>query len=464
MIPNYDFFGVGSANKGSFPKNLNRNFAPVQFQRVSHDVGMWRATLAEAENPLRPNRVAMQRMYMDTILNGTSYAMWNFRKQNTLVRDFAIYELKNGKKEYSSVLSQQFMAQTWLHTYCDLMLDALGYGYSLIQLGDLVNDTFPNIRNTPREHIRPDGMYLNGEQTGAILTSLVYAYDGVHLESGEKGFLVADETDPLISLFNHYVTTPSQTGYGLCGLGEFFMVAFCEIHLRHLIEWNMDSAQLFGQPIRVGKTSQTGNERAEFERSLMDMGSSAAIIIDEAYQKLELVSPPQGGTQWKSYGQSIEYFEGVISQILLGHKDALRTAPDKLGGNQSANKDGFNINFIQQAFNLKQTSDADFLRNTLNQQTIPKIRAIGQKFGSKLLKNLVPQGFFIEQRNDLEDAEIERRVNSQTLQATQWAKAAHDAGMEVDIEQFSRHTGFKFVRVDKAEMGTPNEKLKPTNE
>ena len=48
--------------------------APVQFDRYTADIQVWREAIAEAENAWYPQRVRMQRVYQDTILNSHVHA------------------------------------------------------------------------------------------------------------------------------------------------------------------------------------------------------------------------------------------------------------------------------------------------------------------------------------------------------------------------------------------------------
>jgi hypothetical protein len=75
-----------------FTKNLSGYIAPVQLQRLRHDIQMWREAVTEAENAWYPQRVRMQRMYIDTILSGHTLACFQKRKDLTLMRDWTFKE------------------------------------------------------------------------------------------------------------------------------------------------------------------------------------------------------------------------------------------------------------------------------------------------------------------------------------------------------------------------------------
>ena len=75
LFPTPDNMGKGGVYQpglrtGDVKKDLRNYITPVQLQRIRQDIAQWRAAIGEAENAWFPHRVRMQRMYMDTILNG----------------------------------------------------------------------------------------------------------------------------------------------------------------------------------------------------------------------------------------------------------------------------------------------------------------------------------------------------------------------------------------------------------
>jgi hypothetical protein len=440
-IPNYDLFGYNK-NLRVNPTHLTGTFMPVRFERYATDIAMWKEAIEEAERVMLPHRVRMQRMYNDTTISPIVKPYLDARVDLTLLRDFAMYKMQGGKKVYSTDLAQQLEAQSWFSVYLGYLAESPAFGYNLIQLGELINDGFPNLTITPREHINPDGVNSYNNTKGAILTTYVYALDGIALQSGQDGFKKVDDNDPLIPLFNHYVTTPSENGYSACGMGWLYTVAAAEIHLRHSIEWQMDFTEIFGMPLRVGSTTKTGDEKTRFQNFLTNLGAGGAALIDPNTDKIEFIQQQQAGTAWKTYSTVNEYLEGIIAQNVLGHTDAIKSLPGKLGGMQAANKDGFNVSMVEQAIFNKQTIDGNFVKSFINNHTAQKIRTIGKMFGSRLLKDLFPPGYYFEQKNDREEQELMRRTNSQNLLASQWIEKMAKAGFDVDAGQISSHMGF----------------------
>ena len=91
------------------PKNSERNLrnyiSLVQLQRLRHDVAMWRECIQEAELAYFPHRVKMQRMYLDTVFNGHTYACIKRRKQLTMLREWEFKNKEGVESEQNEKLS-----------------------------------------------------------------------------------------------------------------------------------------------------------------------------------------------------------------------------------------------------------------------------------------------------------------------------------------------------------------------
>lgn len=434
------FAPYGYSTGYATPSNLEGFISPVQFQRMSHDVKMWREAILEAELAFYPKRVRMQRMYMDTDQTGYFKALINRYRELTTLRDYEVFQKKDGKKIVSRDLTQALEGQSWLGDYIEEVVNATLYGYSLISLGDIVADSFPNLSSIVRENILPDG---NGRQKGnPVLTSMVYMTDGVHIKN-----------DPLIEMCNHWISTKPERRSS-CGYGLLYVVALLEIHVRHASAWNVDYVESYGQPIKKGFTRKTGKERKKFEEFLKNSASNSYVLLDKATEDdVEYEMAAAAGTAWKSYDNLITRLEGTASQVLLGHTDSIKSLPGKLGGMQAANKDGFNESLVEQAMNAKQTVVGNFVCRKLNEVSFPLFRRLGRYVGSKIIQNLVPEGYQFGLVNDKEEQNIIRRKNAQTGVAADWAQKAYNAGLQVDPSEFSEWTGFTFTKV------TPERKL-----
>lgn len=401
-------------------RNLSNIISPVQLQRLKTDIGMWRECINEAENAWYPQRIKMQRMFIDTILNGHVYSVMERRKDFTLLRDFKIC---NAKEVESKDLYDYFSEQTWLPLFIAYCLDALFFGYSLISLGDITADSFDDLSIIRRWNVSPDRMNV---------TSLVYSLDGVKFH--EKPY----------SDWHIWVPTASETGANTCGYGLFYKIALYEIFLRNTIGFNADFVELFAMPYRVGKTTKTTEiERQELYDAIRDMGSAGFAIIDPT-DEIAFLETKLSGTGWQSYGNLEERCQKMVSKIVLGHADAMDSIPGKLG--TGGDKDD---NPITKAGIDKQTKDGKFIETIINKQLLPKMRNLGFK---------IPMDYKLLFKNDEEKEAFRKREDDSNKTTAEIFKTIKDAGGDPDWKYFSDRTG---IKVEKAAEPQPAPIMQP---
>lgn len=394
--------------------------SPVQFERIRHDMQMWREAGSEAENAWYPQRVKMQRMFMDTVLNEHIEACINRRKNLTTLRKFKICNEAGDVDEEATKL---FKA-TWFRNFQSYAIDALLHGYNLITLGDIIKDAFPNLSFVKRQNVSPDRL---------VVTNFVYSISGAPFLNPDY---VIDGKKPVD--WTVYITTPTETGAGACGYGLLYKIAKAEIILRNNTGQNSDYNETFGQPVRKGSTNKVGSERDTFEMALKTMGSNAYILLDEGSDTLDLVADAGRGSAHKTYSDLEERLEKKISKVLLGHADALDSTPGKLGAGQDGEESP-----VGSALKDTQTSDAEFLQPIINEQLIPKMRNLGF---------VIADGLHFEYVNDAEKEEFRAKEDESNKATADLMKTIKDAGGEPDWDWFSERTG---MDVKKAEPPQP---------
>lgn len=421
-LKNYYFpttqFKTGGKNNSPNEKNLSYYISPVQFARIKNDIRLWREAVIEAEQAFYPHRVKMQRIYQDTILNEHIESCMERRKDLTLLRDFKICDQSG---EESKVLKDIFKSN-WFGSFENYALDARFFGYSLISLGDVINDSFPELSVVRRQNVSPDRLNV---------TSYIYALSG-------ENFM----EDPY-SRWHIWVPTPSELGIGRCGYGLLYKIAKTEIYLRNNTAFNADSIEIYGQPIRKGTTTKTDEaERAEFEAALRNMGSSAYILLDEGEDKLELVESNTTATGYQIFGDFEKRAEAKISKVLLGHADALDSTPGKLGsadGDESP---------AQKALRDKQLKDGTFMENIINNQLIPRMREIGFN---------IPIGYRFEYLNNEEKEKARRREDMTNKETAAIAQTMASGGLQMDAAYFQERTGIPTTAANRSPFTLPGQ-------
>jgi phage gp29-like protein len=396
-------------------RNLTNYIAPVQLQRLRHDVAMWREAVGEAENAWYPHRVKMQRMFIDTILNGHVFSLMDRRKDLTLLRDWCFVDQKGEEVEG---LKDMFNAE-WFDLVVAYSLDALFFGYSLISLGDIEGDTFKSTSLIRRWNVSPDRLNV---------AEFIYSLSGAKF---------AEEP---YKDWHLWVSTPSENGVGTCGYGLFYKIALYEIFLRNTLGYNGDFVELFAMPYRVGKTTKTEEkERAELESAIQNMGSAGWAVIDPM-DEIEFLETGMSGTGYTAYESLEERCEKKVSKIILGHEDAVSSTPGKLGAAQGED------NPIASALRDKQVRDGKFIERMVNGQLLPKMRNLGFK---------IPQNIRFEYKNDAEKESFRARQDASNKVTAEIAQTMKNAGLKMDAKYFEDRTGIKSEEITEPAPASP---------
>jgi len=369
---------------------------PIQISRIYQDAQSRRDAIAEAERAYFPFRYKMQQLFLNTTDNLHIKACMERRKDLTLLRDWYFGENETPNEK----ITEQFNCK-WFSHFLNYSLDALFYGYSLIQLNDIVNGEFPKLKIVKRWNVSPDRYELG---------TFPYMPHGVNFIE-----------DDLYKDWYVYIETPNEIGTSPCGYGILYDVSVAEIFLRNLLGFNGSFVELFAQPFRHGKTTKTNeDERAQFEQSIINMGSSGYAITDPQ-DEIEFIETALGGTGYKSYDNLEARLQKLISKMILGHADAMDSVPGKLGAGTGID------NPVFQAMQDKQTKDGEFVENVVNNILLPKLRVLGF---------VIPDNCKFCFKNDAEVMEMSNTVSDLAIKIKQ-------AGLQMDAGYFTEQTGIK---------------------
>ncbi len=383
-------------------KNLSGFIAPVQLQRFRQDIQTWRDVLNEAESVWFPHRVRAQRLFIDTINNGHVAACMERRKDLTLLRKWEFVD-KSGKIDqrttdyFLDTVKGQSQNKEWFNKFLSHALDSLFFGYSLIALGDIEDDSFPNLDIIKRWNVSPDRLNV---------TNFTYSISGApFMEEPYKNWHV-------------YIKTYNDIGTSKSGYGLLYKVALYEIFLRNLLGFNGDFVELYSQPYRVAKTTKTDeDERAELAAAVQQMGSSGWALIDPE-DEIMFLETALGGTGYKGYDNLEVRLEKKISKIILGHADALDSIPGKLGNSNEKSP-------ADRAMEDKQTKDGSFIANVVNNELLVNMRALGFA---------IPDDVRAVLKNDAEIMELNNAIIAQAVEMKK-------AGFQMEDKYFVQQTG-----------------------
>lgn len=181
------------------------------------------------------------------------------------------------------------------------MLDAIGHGYSCIELGwarNAQNLWFPNdIQHRPPSWFTspPDNrntLHLrdNGATYGVPLQPFGWI---VHMHKTRSGYIARTGLHRVLAWPYLY------KNYSARDLAEFL--------------------EIYGLPIRIGKYQPTASaeEKRDLLKTVLSIGHNAAGIIPDSMQ-LELASITGGGSSGDSFKVMIDWCEASISKAILG--------------------------------------------------------------------------------------------------------------------------------------------------
>lgn len=401
-VPESSLQSYTGPQQNELKKDLSHYITPLQLQRLRHDVSMWREAVGEAEQAYYPQRVRMQRLYIDTVLNGHVKACMQRRRRLTTLRDFLICDAKGIENEELTGLFRQ----PWFLNLLEYIIDARAYGYSLVKLGDLIDGQFPDIGIIKRWNTSPERQNVS---------AYVYSLSGINF------------TQEPYADWHIWVTTPNENGISNCGYGYLYEVALYEIVMRNLLGFNGDFVELFSQPYRVGKTTKTeGPERDMLEGALKNMGSAGYAVIDPT-DEIAFLETRLGGTGFEGYDNLEGRCEKKVSKLILGHSDALDSVPGKLGSEQGGDESP-----VSQALSEVQTEDGRFVENVANNQVLDKLRNLGFN---------IPYGYVFKFKNDDEVEEFRRREDASNLETANIALLMKNANLQIDQKYFTERTG-----------------------
>jgi phage gp29-like protein len=369
---------------------------PQPLQRLKLDIQRWRNAVLTAESVLNPYRIELQRNYNEIAINAHIKACVERRKNLTLLRDFDFYkgeeevELKN-KKMVLDVIEES--------------LNAIFYGYSLLQIEDIV-DGMGSVCLIPRERIIPE------RQT--ITTSTQYDANGVKFYDEQyKDWLI-------------WMPTRSESSNTTCGLGLFNVLAPYEIYIRNANTAWSEYQQIYGVPLRIGKTNTREKlMRDNMSQMMADMGRSGWAVVDIDDQ-IEMVDGGKGGGASDNFLGLINYCEKVISKVILGHADALDSTPGKLGAETSVDK----------ALSETQQKDGLYIEHLLNEKVFPQFAKLGLKEFDGL--RIEFENNHDENLEKINEAEILNKVLNNYL-------IAYQMGLQPDAKQVSEMLGIELT-------------------
>ena len=120
--------------------------------QIAQDLQDWTNAVNSAKRVLAPNRRFLIEIFDRVDDDGHITGIVESIKNKIKAKEFNILDASGEIDEDSTKLFQK----VWFFKFLEWMVEAPFFGYSLIQLGDIVDDAFEDIELVPREYIVPE--------------------------------------------------------------------------------------------------------------------------------------------------------------------------------------------------------------------------------------------------------------------------------------------------------------------
>lgn len=232
-----------------------------QLIRQKEDVKRWRdATITAERVELAPDRTDLVKIYKDVILDAHLSSLMSTVVFKCLAANYWLVD-KEGEIDQESTAKLQ---ASWFREFVTHVIDSKFWGHSLIQLGPIKDDAFTGIKIVPRENVIPE---LHVVKKHVNITP----NNSQRAQNGTEFF---DYTKPA---FKPWVIPVGKDG----DLGLLHKASPLVLWKKNvMVAWSQ-YAELFGMPIRIGKTDIRDPEKlTNMDNMMKNMGSASYGIFD----------------------------------------------------------------------------------------------------------------------------------------------------------------------------------------
>lgn len=326
------FFQLGNKNTSNeLPKQPVKLIIPQNNKRAQKDILSWRNALIAAENVDNPRRYALIQLYKEIILDAHLSGQIELRKRRVLSSKFSVYDANNNL----DITLTWALKQPAIQQIMEYILDAIFWGHSLIQIDHV--EPFDNgkggitsVTLIPREHVMPEKGWL-----------LPHYYD-------TTGISYRDTFYPWL------IETPDYSNLGLLSKTAPYV-----LYKRFALASWSEFAELFGSPMRIGKTNTRDTTMINrMYDMLKNMGSMAFGVFDKD-EEINFIETARSNGE--VFMQLIETCNAEISKLINGAVIGENTSE----GSRAKEQVGDQIHQIITA------ADKKYLENVMNTIVFP---------------------------------------------------------------------------------------------
>lgn len=300
------------------------------------DIADWRNAWQMAINVDNPNRTRLYDIYNDVEVDAHLSGCVEQRKGFVKARTFKIVD-KEGKDAPEAM---KYFDQVWFKQLIDYCLEANYWGYSLIELGDVIINAegikcFDGVQLVPRKHVIPEYHRII-EQLGT---------------DWRKGIDYTQGAYP-----DWFIEAGSRNSLGL-----YLKAALHTIPKKNTLAFWDTFSEMFGMPMRIGRTtSRNEKDQDDLERVLKEAAHNQYMIMGQDTE-IEFVESGKSDS-FNVYDKRIDRANSELSKLVIG-----QTMTIENGSSLSQSETHLEV------FQNLVEADCDILRDIINNQLIPRM-------------------------------------------------------------------------------------------
>ena len=255
------------------------------------DIARWRRAWQMAISIEYPNRQPLYDIYRDCEIDAHLSGCISQRKGFVMAKSFKVVDTEGNSHEEA----EHYLQQQWFKDLLRLALDAVYWGHSLIELGDIVTDgdgcpCYSGVRLIPRKYVIPE-------------------YHRVITDLGQDWTTGIDYHDPAISAFLIECGRPDD-------LGLLLKAAQQTIPKKNVMAFWDTFAEIFGMPMRIGHTTvRDSGELRKMERMLQQMSAAQYAMFPEGTD-IEIKESAKGDA-FNVYDKRIDRANSELSKLII---------------------------------------------------------------------------------------------------------------------------------------------------
>jgi hypothetical protein len=289
-------------NKKNMPRKaeLSDLIQYFNLEATKQDVKDWQRARLDAIDVFIPDWTDLIRVYDDVMVDAHLTGIIETIKDRIKATGFELVN-ENGEQDDRT----EYFEKQWFFKFLDWAVEARYYPYSLVQLGDMVDNGFPEIELIKREYCTPNREFVKK----SLETYGTYKH-------GVDGWKY---TDPSLRPYFIMIESPIELGF-------LDRVATHALGKKYMLQYLWRYVELFGSPTRIGKTDIKDPERRKnMELMMSNMGNALWGVVDPD-DEVELVSA-SGSSSSMPHLEAIDKANSEMNKALLG--------TDSMGDEQS---------------------------------------------------------------------------------------------------------------------------------